>query len=236
MKRKLVLANLFLLATAVLLGLHLKRQWAEFQANNNLLLLAGKPDPLQVGTKAAGRPAEVANYGAIVENLLFSPDRNNLVIPDPPPATAEQVKPKPLLTGIVKIGGQEIALMLPADAKDSSDYRRLRVGDSIGAYTLARCLEQKVVMSLDGKEVEIPISEPKSLLARDYAPARPAVPGPSERVTTVSAMPDAQPPNPAPPSAPLPATSVPIGTVRQGKVLKSFPTPFGPMNIWVDEK
>jgi hypothetical protein len=236
MKRNLILINLILLATVLLLGAHFKKQWAGFQAQNNLGLLNPKPGLEQPGASPASRPAEVSNYGAIVESLLFSPDRNNFVVPDAPAAMAEQAKPKPVLTGIIGLGSHEIALMLPADARDSSDYRRLKVGDSIGAYKLVRCLEQKVVMSLDGKEVEIPISEPKSLLAREYPAAQPAVAGAKpDRVTSLGQPPDATGPAPAQPNLP-PPSQVPIGTVRQGKVLKSFPTPFGPMNIWVDEK
>jgi hypothetical protein len=237
MKRNLLLTNLFLLITAVFFGLQLKNQWSQFQAQNNLLALNTQPDPVQTGTRAAGRPAEVLNYGAIVENLLFSPDRDNIVLPEAPTAVPEQLKPKPILTGIVGLGSHDIALMLPPDAKDNSDYRRLKVGDSIGAYTLVKCLQQKVVMSLDGKEMEIPISEPKNLVARE-ASTRPNVPSPpkSERVTTLGSVPEVQPPNPAQSSLPSTAGQVPIGTVRQGKVLKSFPTPFGPMNVWVDEK
>ena len=232
MKRDLVLANIALLATALFIGVHLKSQWVQFWVENNLQAFEAKKEQALAGTKPVVQPREVSNYGAIVENLLFSPDRNSVVVADPTVAIAERPKPRPVLTGIVGLGAYDIALMLPAEARDNSEYRRLKVGDSISGYTLVKCLDQKVLMSLDGKEVEIPISEPKHLVARDASPVMTGAGG--SKVTTLSAAPEAQ--NPTQPTAQPTATQVHIGTVRQGKVLKSFPTPFGPMNLWVDEK
>jgi type II secretory pathway component PulC len=235
MKRDLILANVALLATALFIGVHLKSQWVQFWVENNLQAFEGKKEQALAGTKPGVQLREVSNYGAIVESLLFNPDRNSVVVADPTVAIAERPKPRPVLTGIVGLGAYDIALMLPAEARDNSEYRRLKVGDSISGYTLVKCLDQKVLMSLDGKEVEIPISEPRHLVARDASPVTTGAAGSkSERVTTLSSAPEAQ--NPTQPSAQPNATQVPIGTVRQGKVLKSFPTPFGPMNLWVDEK
>jgi hypothetical protein len=237
MKRNLILTNLLLLSTALFIGLHLKDQWAQFWAHHNLQAVSAKREPVPSGATPAGQRPEIVSYGAIVENLLFSPDRNNVVVVDAATAVVDRPKPKPVLTGIVGLGAYDIALMLPAEARDSSEYRRLKVGDTISGYTLVKCLDQKVLMSLDGKEVEIPISEPKHLVAREAPPMTTgAAAGKSERVTTLSSAPEAQTPSPAQPAASAATTQVPIGTVRQGKVLKSFPTPFGPMNLWVDEK
>jgi type II secretory pathway component PulC len=232
MKRDQILANVALLATALFIGVHLKSQWVQFWVENNLQAFEGKKEQALAGTKPGVQPREVSNYGAIVESLLFNPDRNSVVVTDPAAVVAERPKPKPVLTGIVGLGAYDIALMLPAEARDNSEYRRLKVGDSISGYTLVKCLDQKVLMSLDGKEVEIPISEPRHLVARDASPVTTGAGG--SKVTTLSAAPEAQ--NPTQPSAQPNATQVPVGTVRQGKVLKSFPTPFGPMNLWVDEK
>jgi hypothetical protein len=236
MKRNLILTNLLLLSTALFIGLHLKDQWTQFWADHNLRTVSAKREPVPSGAPVGQKP-EIVSYGAIVENLLFSPDRNNVVVVDGAAAVVDRPKARPVLTGIVGLGAYDIALMLPAEARDSREYRRLKVGDTISGYTLVKCLDQKVLMSLDGKEVEIPISEPKHLVARE-APATTtaAAAGKSERVTTLGSAPEAQTSNPAQPAASAPPTQVPIGTVRQGKVLKSFPTPFGPMNLWVDEK
>lgn len=232
MKRDLILANVALLAMAVFIWVQLKSQWVEFGVRNPLQAFEGTKEQAPAETKAAVQPRAVSNYGAIVESLLFNPDRNSVVVADPTVTAAERPKPKPVLTGIVGLGAYDIALMLPAEARDNSEYRRLKVGDSISGYTLVKCLDQKVLMSSEGKEVEIPISEPKHLVAREAAPVTTSAGG--SKVTTLSAAPEAQ--NPTQLSAQPNAAQVPIGTVRQGKVLKSFPTPFGQMNLWVDEK
>ena len=235
MKRNLILGNLILLASALLMGLRLKSQWNEFWAHNNLQTSNANNEPVPAGAKSGRQVAGVVNYGAIVENLLFTPDRNNVVVVDPAVAVADRPKPRPVLTGIVGLGSYDIALMLPAEATDSREYRRLKVGDSISGYTLVKCLDQKVLMSLDGKEVEIPISEPKHLVAREAPPVTTgAGSAKSETVTTLGSAAGAQNPSVTPPAVPPPG-QVPMGTVK-GKVLKSFPTPFGNMNIWVDEK
>lgn len=233
MKRNLILGNLILLTTALLMGLRLKSQWNEFWAHNNLQTSNANKEPGPAGAKSGQQAAGVVNYGAIVDNLLFTPDRNNVVAVDPAVAVADRPKPKPVLTGIVGLGSYDIALMLPAEARDSSEYRRLKVGDSISGYTLVKCLDQKVLMSLDGKEVEIPISEPKHLVAREAPPVTTGS-AKSETVTTLGSAAGAQNPSVTPAAAPPPG-QVPGGAVK-GKVLKSFPTPFGNMNLWVDEK
>ena len=114
----------------------------------------------------------MTSYVAIVDNNLFALDRNNVIPLDPQSSVVN--KPKPILTGILGFGGQDLALMLPADAKDSRDYRQLKIGDTIDGYTLVKFLDQKVTMSVGGKELEIPLSEPSKLVARDLAVAAPS--------------------------------------------------------------
>lgn len=243
MKRNILLANLGLAAMAVLLGLHLKSEWRQYQAQHNLAALNPKPDRAHLAAKPAGKSPDASNYGAIVDSLLFSPDRNSVVVADGPEPAANQAKPRPILTGILGLGGYDLALMLPADAKDSSEYRRLKVGDSISGYTLLKCLDQKVVMSLDGKEVEVPLSEPNKLVAREYTPPETTASSATrtERVTSVAeegAGVNSAPGGSIGPARNVPAgkDSAPVGTVRDGKVKKSFPSPFGPIVAWVDEK
>jgi hypothetical protein len=244
MKRNILAADLVLAATAVLLGLHLKNEWRQYQAQHNLAALNPKADQAQVAAKSPGKSPEVKNYGAIVEDLLFSPDRNNVVIPDDAEPIVNKPKPRPLLTGILGLGSYDLALMLPADAKDSSEYRRLKVGDSISGYTLVKCLDQKVVMSLDGKEVEVPLSEPSKLVAREYTPPETtaSTAARTERVTSVAdegaAGNSAQGGSSPAAASKVPAgrDTAPIGTVKDGKVKKSIPSPFGPIVVWVDEK
>ena len=171
----------------------------------------------------------------------FRADRNNVIPPDPQSFVVN--RPKPILTGILGFGGKDLALMLPADAKDSRDYRQLKIGDTIDGYTLVKFLDQKVTMSVGGKELEIPLSEPSKLVARDLAVAAPSQPAAgsanTSRVTTLdqsaaSNRPSAgNVPNQNPPVS---HDQAPVGTVVDGKVKRSIPSPFGPFTIYTRDK
>ena len=177
----------------------------------------------------------------IVDNNLFAMDRNNVIPPEPQSFVVN--RPKPILTGILGFGGQDLALMLPADAKDSRDYRQLKIGDTIDGYTLVKFLDQKVTMSVGGKEIEIPLSEPTKLVAREQAVTAPSQPpagsANAARVTTLDLGADSSRsaagsvPNQNPPAS---RDQAPVGTVVDGKVKRSIPSPFGPFTIYTRDK
>ncbi len=240
-KRNLILLNLLLVGTALLMFLHLNSQRIQFWASHNLSILNPKPDGTSVAQNSAAKPIPVTSYVAIVDNNLFALDRNNAIPVDPQPSVVN--KPKPILTGILGFGGRDLALMLPADAKDSRDYRQLKIGDTIDGYTLVKFLDQKVTMSVGGKELEIPLSEPSKLVARDLAVAAPTQPAAGSantaKVTTLdqsaesNRLPAGNVPNPYIPAA---HDQVPVGTVVNGKVKRSIPSPFGPFTIYTRDK
>jgi hypothetical protein len=239
-KRNLILLNLLLVGTALLLFLYLNSQRNQFWVSHNLSILNPKPDGASAAQIPVAKPVPVASYVAIVDNNLFSLDRNN-VIPLEPQAVVN--KPKPILTGILGFGGQDLALMLPADAKDSRDYRQLKIGDNIDGYTLVKFLDQKVTMSVGGKELEIPLSEPTKLVARELAVTAPSPPATGSantaRVTSIDPGADstrsnaANVPNPPPQAS---SDQAPVGTVVNGKVKRSIPSPFGPFTIYTRDK
>ena len=240
-RRNLVLLNLLLIGTALLLFRHLNSQRNQFWASHNLSILNPKPDGSSAAQNPVAKPVPVTSYVAIVDNNLFALDRNNVIPLDPQPSVVN--KPKPILTGILGFGGQDLALMLPADAKDSRDYRQLKIGDTIDGYTLVKFLDQKVTMSVGGKELEIPLSEPTKLVARELAVTTPSQPttgsANTARVTTVDPGADsnrstaANVPNPPPQAS---RDQAPVGTVVNGKVKRSIPSPFGPFTIYTRDK
>ena len=187
------------------------------------------------------KPIPVTSYVNIVDNNLFALDRNNVIPPEPQASVVNQ--PKPILSGILGFGGQDLALMLPANANDSRQYRQLKIGDAIDGYTLVKFLDQKVIMSVSGKEIEIPLSEPTKLVAREQTVAAPsqATAGSANtgRVTTVDPGADStrstagNVPSQNPPAS---RGQEPVGTVRDGKVMKSIPSPFGPFRIYTEDR
>ena len=239
--RNLLLLNLLLVGTALLIFLYLNHQRNLFWASHNLSNLNPKPVGPSVAQSPGAKPVPVESYVAIVDNNLFAQDRNN-VIPQDPEASIV-IKPKPIITGILGFGGQDLALMLPADAKDSRDYRQMKIGDSIDGYTLVKFLDQKVTISIGGKELEIPLSEPAKLVAREIAVTTPSQPGTGSgnpaRVTSIDLGADstrstaANVPNPPPQAS---SDQAPVGTVVNGKVKRSIPSPFGPFTIYTKDK
>jgi hypothetical protein len=240
-KRNLILLNLLLTGTTLLLFHHLNSQRIQFWASHNLSNLNPRPEGSTVAPNSAAKPVPVTSYVAIVDNNLFAIDRNNVIPPEPQSFVIN--RPKPILTGILGFGGKDLALMLPADAKDSRDYRQLKIGDTIDGYTLVKFLDQKVTMSVGGKELEIPLSEPAKLVARELAVTTPSQPatgsGNAARVTTIGPGADstgstaANVPNPPPQAS---RDQAPVGTVVNGKVKRSIPSPFGPFTIYTRDK
>ena len=245
MKKNLIAINLLLFGVAIFLGYQLKTQWASYQAKHNLSLLNPKVDRNSHSPELDAKSPDVRNYAAVVDSHLFTPDRNNVIPLDPAPAP-NNLGPKPILTGILALGEKPFALMFAADSKEGRNYKRLRVGESLNGYTLVKILDQKVLMSAEGQEVEVPLSEPSKLVARDLPGAIPSTSEPASgtlpsnnaaRVTSVGSAPISQSfDSKTNQNVAVPTGVIPPGTIRDGKKKILVPSPFGPMEAWVDVK
>jgi hypothetical protein len=238
MRKNLILINLLLLGLAFFLGYQLKAQWVGYQAGHNLSLLNHKNEPKGSPQESPAKPLNVPNYAAVVDNHLFNVERNNVIPVDPPAPLPKVVGPKPILMGTVGLGGEEFALMLSADKNESRQYKRVKVGESLGGFTLVKILDQKVLMIADEKEVEVRLNEPSQLVARDLAPNVTTAPGPgtAEQVTTIGTVPTPQSSGSVNPNPAAPPGGVPVGTIKDGRRKKLVPSPFGPMEAWEDIK
>jgi hypothetical protein len=237
-KRNLLLMNVLLLGAVLVQVWYLRNQWHEFQVQHLVLQQNARAESKPNAPAAPAKPAEVANYTAIVENLLFAPERNP-VIPVETTATATPLAPKPVLMGTVSLDGDEYALMISADPKDSKEYRRLKVGESLGGYTLVKILDQKVAMNAAGTNVEIRLNEPSRLVARDVGPQATTAATGGANVTTVGGTgtpPQGSTAVASPNAQGVPPGGIPVGTIIQGRRKTLVPSPFGPMEAWVDVK
>ncbi|MDE2758088.1 MAG: hypothetical protein OXI92_16255, partial [Acidobacteriota bacterium] len=129
MKRNLILVNLVLLATAGLLAWSLLGQWRQFEAEHRL----EGPDPgSQEAAAASERPAlspSASAFAAIVDHHLFNQDRSNELPQEYEDQSLQELRPVPVLMGMMGIGGQEVALMVSGGSGSSGGlYRRLQVG------------------------------------------------------------------------------------------------------------
>ncbi len=245
MKRNLVLVNLALLAAAGLLAWSLVGQWRRFEAEHRL----DRPGPGSQEAAAAGEraalPVPVSGFAAIVDHHLFNLDRSNDLPEEPADESRQERQPAPVLMGMMGLGGEEVALMVPGGSGSSGGlYRRLRVGEALDGYTLVRIESDRVVMTIGDREVRVGMdhrSRRPGRTARTAAPARTAQPsttgvgagrssanrrqGASRRRSARSARRRA-----------ANLMNLPVGTVREGKRLVEQQTPFGPVRVWVEEK
>jgi hypothetical protein len=238
MKRSYILINLLLLCSAAFLGYELRSQWNEYRLAHNIALLNPGSGVSETSPKAGVGPAVVANYAAIVDNDLFSSDRTNVIPLEAPVEASKAAAPKPILMGTLQLDEDEFALMVSDAQRDNTNYKRLKVGESLDGYTLVKILDQKVMMKVEGKEVEVRLNEPSKMVAREISPAASKAPGTAGQVTTVGSGPPATASarSGTTASQEVPKGAVPPGTVVNGRRKILVPSPFGMMESWEEVK
>ena len=243
MKRNRILLNLALAATAGLLAWSLVGQGRRFEAEHG----PARPDPEPPPAAASEGPPPppfASSFAAIVDHHLFNLDRGN-DLPEELPEDTREERPLPVLMGMMGLGGEEVALMVPGGSGSSGGlYRRLEVGEELDGYTLVRIETDRVVLKSGDREVKVGMdhrSRKSRRTARTSAPAQSAPPGATgvgagrasgNRRGSSSSRRSAR-------SARQRATSLmntPVGTVRDGKRLIEQQTPFGPVRVWVEQK
>ena len=119
MKRNLVLLNIALLATAGLLSWTLLGQWRQFEAEHR----PDRPDSASPAATAASKgplpPTFASSFAAIVDHHLFNLDRSNDLPEELSDGPQVELPPAPVLMGMMGIGGEEVALMVPGGSGSS---------------------------------------------------------------------------------------------------------------------
>jgi hypothetical protein len=237
-KRKLLLANLALLALVTAGAVHLRREWTEARAREQAVLekrIQPAPPPRTVAP-ATTEPVKAAGYNDIAQKMLFSKDRNPVVVVEPPPAPKVIPMPAlPLFHGVVNLGDGPMAIMSVGPKGPHRDYQP---GDKVGEFKLVAVNNEELVLEWEGKTITKKVDE---ILDRSTA-AAPA-PGPVA-AAAAAAPPRPVTPAPAEPGPDLnggikacqPGDSSPAGTVADGmrKVIRQ--TPFGPRCYWESAK
>ena len=152
MNRRIVLLNVALLALVAALGWVLRANWLEAQARERAVLRR------QVAPKAVLAPpslppvqaAAPAEYIDVANKMLFSKDRNPIVVVEPPKPAPEPVMPAlPSYSGQMAIGEPVIFLTAAKDAQHS-----YHVGDQVGDFKLTSFDQDNIVLEWNGKTVE----------------------------------------------------------------------------------
>jgi hypothetical protein len=238
MKRKLLLLNLALIISLLLLIQQFHSRRNQFNQTHDLRLLTAKPDPSPLSPKPGVKTGASPNFFPIVTNLILTPDRTDIIPPEPPPAAPPKkvLPPKPILSGIFRLGGEEFVLMVSNDPQQRGAQKRLKQGESFDNYVLVSILDQRVKMKYEEEEVEIRLNEPSGLVARESgASTHGATAAAGGRITSIGettlsqGSARAQAVNPV--SAPVQPTEVPPPPGKR-KVIRQ--TPFGPMESYED--
>jgi hypothetical protein len=150
--RRMVLLNLALLALVGALGWVLRANWLEAQARERAVLRrrvaprAVLAPPSIPGVQAAA-PAE---YIDVANKMLFSKDRNPIVVVEPPKPAPEPVMPAlPSYSGQMSIGEPVIFLSVAKDVQHS-----YHAGEQVGDFKLASFDQDNIVLEWKGKTVE----------------------------------------------------------------------------------
>ena len=238
MKRKLLLANLALLAFATAGAVHLRREWVEAHTREQAVLekrIQPAPPP-RMPAPAAIEPVKAAGYNDIAQKMLFSKDRNPVVVVEPPPAPKVIPMPAlPLFHGVVNLGDGPMAIMSVGPKGPHRDYQP---GDKVGEFKLVAVNNEELVLEWEGQTITKKVDEildrstaappspsPVAAAAAAPAPPRPATPAPVEAADSTGGVKACQP-----------GDASPAGTVADGmrKVIRQ--TPFGSKCYWESAK
>jgi len=238
-KRKLLLANLALLALSVAGAVHLRREWTEARAREQAVLekrIQPAPPP-RMPALATTEPVKAAGYNDIAQKMLFSKDRNPVVVVEPPPPPKVVPMPAlPLFHGVLNLGDGPMAIMSLGPKAPHRDYQP---GDQVGEFKLVAVNNEELVLEWEGQTITKKVDE-----MLDRSTAAPPAPGPVAAAAPAPAPPRPVTPAPATPGPDLnngikacqPGDTSPAGTVAEGmrKVIRG--TPFGSRCYWESDK
>jgi hypothetical protein len=158
LNRKLLLLNTVLIAAAVVVGMRARERWQEAKAREQAILRQ-TPKPLPPPPFAPlpeAEPVQPATYADIAQQMLFSKDRNPVVViekPAPPPP--KPMPALPVVFGVMNIDGPTAILA----EKSGAQPRELRPGQVMGEFKLLAVNGQQIVFEWDGKRVERKIDD-----------------------------------------------------------------------------
>ena len=183
MKRELIVINIVLVAALIGAGFELRAGWLDFEATHDASRIQFAGDLLGAPSPTDEEPASVQDWTPIVDQNLFSFDRNDLAI-----ETAEGLVaagPRPFLFGTMSLGDQPMA-MLATGGPGNRAYRPVRVGEVIDGWELVEILDKSVRVRSGGVEETVIMNDPTAQVRRDRSRtiARSGAPPP---VSTVQA-------------------------------------------------
>lgn len=173
MKNRLLLLNLVLALLIAGVGRQLRQNWIESRAREQQMFgRAFKPYPAPVLPPFVVTPAvAAAGYFDVAEKMLFSKDRNPIVVVEAAPV--KPMPPLPFFHGLMDLGqGPTIIL----SAKSGAPHRGYHLGELIGEFKILSVDQQSIEFEWDGKPVRRKFEE---MIDRAEAQAAAAQPPPA---------------------------------------------------------
>jgi hypothetical protein len=190
MRRNLWLLDVTLLIAIIVSAYVLRQRWFESSKREVALLKQMVPvaPPPDIPGIPGATPATPANYMAVAQLNLFTPDRNSDIIldPPPPPPPPPEMPPLPVAYGVMDLGmGPTVILAEKAGAA----HRGYRTGETIGAFKIVSLDNQEILFDWDGKPVKKTLEElreRKSSVAFEPPPPDAKAGRPSSQPTTTT--------------------------------------------------
>ncbi|HWQ53312.1 MAG TPA: hypothetical protein VN442_06485 [Bryobacteraceae bacterium] len=184
MTRRLLLLNLLLVALTALSAWQLRKEWEAARAREAATLgraIQPLPAPPAAAPQASA-PLTPSSYLEIAQKLLFSKDRNPVVVvetPAPPPP--KPMPPLPVFHGAMNLGEGPIAII---SETPKNPHREFRPGEQVGPFKLVAVTSREILLEWEGKQVikgiellAVSSEEPQQTMQRTEAPG-PAAPPP----------------------------------------------------------
>jgi hypothetical protein len=156
-RKPIVLLNIALLLVAVMLAAGIRATWRRDHARYARLTGGGRGAAIS-SAAAGGQPARApGNYSQFVAQNLFSADRNN-----EQPVVKVEKKPRPPLPyviGTLNLGSGMAALMADDKQAGEGKFRRVKVGEEVGGFTVVAIFDHTVTVEFDGEKTPIDVYE-----------------------------------------------------------------------------
>jgi general secretion pathway protein N len=167
---------------------------------------------LGAGPIAPPSPETVARYAVITQRDLFRPERREPPPPPPPPPPVAAPAPPPpppppppqvVLEGVAIFPTDQIRVALISEPSlTQGKAKDFRQGETLGGWTIAEILADKIVLRQGERSAEIKMKKPASPTSTARGPGAPAAPGPGGRLPSPSGAPPSQSIRPPSPQAP----------------------------------
>ena len=240
MKGRLWLLNVILLGLVALSASALRQGWLQGRTREEKLLKTMVPVAAAPALTPlpAVIPAIASNYLEVAQKMVFSKDRNAIVIIDPPPPPPPPPPPKPmpslpLAYGIMNFGEGPTAILREKTGAPSKTYR---AGEIIGEFKILAMNNQEILFEWEGKQVKRKLEELVDKTARNVPPPTQAAPASAAAAPATTTLANVK----AGPGtdmggdyrACVPGDSSPAGTVQDGMRKVIARTPFGESCRW----